>query len=666
MSDAPAGRFDGRTRLWLLGLLLLVLVLLPASVRADSYTLYLFFTFFVFATFGHAWNLLAGYCGLLSFGNQVFVGLGGFSLAVLRYYGEVNIWLAMLLAGAVSAAFAWLLAIPVRERRQGRFTAIAVVVAVAIWIVYEIAIAYAPGLDVFRSHYTRRVAILLLIFLGALPLLRLQGAYFAVATWLIASAVAAVFSSWGVTGAGAGMQIASSVTLRELYYAALLLLVVMTAVIWRMLRSRYGLALTAVRDDEEAARSVGVDIRAMKCTAFVLGGGATGLAAALYFTNGVFITPESAFPVSWSAYFVFVVVAGGMGTLAGPVVGAAIYVVLDRILAASVGQGLLVLGLASIVVMLVMPRGVVGLLHDVRGGNAASRGRVWQRLSRALLGVSGRGEGRAGPGVVAAFLIPGSPLPLLDPDNPARANLRKGLLAARESVRRLRPDALIIYSTQWVAVLDELWLARPRSLGVHVDENWHDLGELRFDVRADVDFAAACVEGTRRLGIGARAVDFEGFPIDVGTIVAQSFLNPDASIPVVAAANNIYHDFARTRALGEMVAAQADSAGKRVVVVGVGGLSGTELRELPTAGADRVARPADDAWNRDFLRVLETGTAEATVENLAGFVREAKADMGMKHFAFVLGALGGEWRRAQTLGYGPLHGAGGAVVEFRP
>ena len=84
--------------------------------------------------------------------------------------------------------------------------------AVVLWILYELLVWRYPGADVFRSAYVRRVSILLLIFLGALPLLKLQGAYFAVATWLIAASVATVFNEWEVVGAGGGMQIKSDVT----------------------------------------------------------------------------------------------------------------------------------------------------------------------------------------------------------------------------------------------------------------------------------------------------------------------------------------------------------------------------------------------------------------------------------------------------------------------
>jgi branched-chain amino acid transport system permease protein len=189
---------------------------------------------------------MAGYCGLLSFGNQVYIGLGAFAMAIGFYYGGMPIWGAWLLSGVAGLAFAWLLAVPLAQAREGAGVRVPVLIAVAIWVIYEILIRYEPGWDVFRSDYVRRVAIVLLIFLGALPLLRLQGAYFAIATWLIAESVSSVFNEWRLVGAGGGMQVKSDVTLTQLYYGGLVLLIVTTAAIWRLLRSRYGVALPEV------------------------------------------------------------------------------------------------------------------------------------------------------------------------------------------------------------------------------------------------------------------------------------------------------------------------------------------------------------------------------------------------------------------------------------
>ena len=398
----------------LLAVLLAFAIAIPWLVGDRSYVTYLVFTFFVFAVFGHAWNLLAGYCGLLSFGNQVYVGIGGFTLAIIFYYGGINVWLALPISGIVTAAFAFLLATPVRESLVGIGVWKPVAVAGVLWAGYEVALGYFPEADIFGEVYIRRVIILLLIFLGALPLLRLQGAYFAVASWLIAAAVGSIFNEWKVVGAGGGMQIKTDATQIEMYYAGLGLLVFATVVIAWLLKSRYGLALTAVRDDEEAARTVGIDIRKVKLIVFVVAGGLSGLAAGLFYIDAVIITPPSAFTIFWSAYFVFIVVAGGMGTLAGPIIGAAIFVVVDRVLSGFTEYPLLVLGIAAVVIIFVMPRGVMGIINALRHLDDSATGRnellealgIGDRLQRALL--FARRRDRA-PGVVASFLVPGSP-----------------------------------------------------------------------------------------------------------------------------------------------------------------------------------------------------------------------------------------------------------------
>ncbi len=655
----------------LLAALVVVLLLVPALVDPRSYWLHLLFTVFVFAVFGHAWNLLAGYCGLLSFGNQVFVGIGGFALAIAHYYWGWPIWAAIACAGVAGFAFACLLAVPLGSRFAGRRVLAPVAVAIVLWIAYEILVAYAPAADLFRSDYVRRVSILLLIFLGALPLLRLQGAYFAVATWLVAESVATVFNEWEVVGAGGGMQIKSAVTLPQLYYAGLALLAVATLAIWRLLRSRYGPALTAVRDDEEAARTVGIDIGRVKSGVFVLAGTLTSLAAGLFYLDAVIITPPAAFNISWSAYFVFIVVAGGMGTLAGPMIGAVIFVVVDRLLAGYAGGGLLLLGIASIVLIFLLPRGVMGvvlwLAHMGPEGVQQTRER-WQRIVEAVLGAGARtrrGREAVQPGVVAAFLVPGSPLPMLAPDNPHWRSLAEGYGKARAALVAARPDVIVLYSTQWFAVLDQLWQGRPRILGQHVDENWHELGAMRYDLRIDVSLAKACVAAANEAGIKSKLIDYEGFPIDTGTIVAMHFLNPDKDLPVLIAANNLYHDWATTRRLAEIACEQAIAQGKRIALVGVGGLSGTLFREEIDLATDRIASASDDAWNRALLRLMTEARIEELAAEVPQFVREAKGEMGMKHLAWILGGAGDRIVGAVVHAYGPAYGAGAAVIEFR-
>lgn len=345
--------------------LLVALIAAPAAIGTRSYALHILMSIFLFAILGHAWNLIAGFAGMLSFGQQAFIGLSGFAQALVIYYTPVSVWTAWPVSGIAALAFAWLLCLPIKARGSRRRVVVGVILAVLAWIGYEGLINIFPGADLFQGAYVRRESLLLLIFLGALPLLKLRGAYFAIATWLIAEAVSTVFNGWSVSGAGGGMQIKSEVTQLQLYYVALALLTSTTAVIWMWVHSYQGLALTAIRDDEDAAQSSGVDVDRVKMLVFIYSAAITGLASGLYFMDVVIITPPSAFTISWAAYIVFIVVAGGMGTIAGPLVGAVLFIVIERLLGAAAGQGLLVLGILSIVLMLFLPRGVMGILSDI-------------------------------------------------------------------------------------------------------------------------------------------------------------------------------------------------------------------------------------------------------------------------------------------------------------
>ncbi|MCU0868624.1 MAG: tRNA U-34 5-methylaminomethyl-2-thiouridine biosynthesis protein [Burkholderiales bacterium] len=266
--------------------------------------------------------------------------------------------------------------------------------------------------------------------------------------------------------------------------------------------------------------------------------------------------------------------------------------------------------------------------------------------------------------IVAAFLVPGSPLPMLRPDNLPWGRIAAGLQRAARALAAARPDVLLVYSTQWLAVLDELWLTRPECAGVHVDENWYEFGDLPYRVRVDTELAHACVAATRRIGVQSKGVDYDGFPIDSGTIVAQHFLDAEARVPIVAAANNLYHSPEQTEQLGALAAQLAHEQGKRAAVIGIGGLSGSILRDEIDIRADRIARTEDDQWNRRVLDLIERADVAGLRAVLPQFRAEARADMGFKHFSWLLGALGGRFYGARTHAYGPVYGSGAAVVEF--
>lgn len=265
--------------------------------------------------------------------------------------------------------------------------------------------------------------------------------------------------------------------------------------------------------------------------------------------------------------------------------------------------------------------------------------------------------------VVSAFLVPGSALPQLRPDIAPWGRLRDAMGKAGAALAESKPDCVLVYSTQWFAVLDQLWVTRKRSTGLHVDENWHEFGEQAFDIVSDTATAQRCVEGCRAAGIHARGVDYDQFPIDVGTITATALMRFGTDDrPVVIAANNLYHSAEQTERLGGIARAAAE--GKRVAVVGIGGLSGNMFRESIDLATDRLFSEADDAANRRLLALMEGGDIDGLRQALPGYAAEARADMGMKHLHWLLGAMEGGFKSATVHAYAPLYGSGGAVVEF--
>src|SRR5207237_1363388 len=156
---------------------------------------------------------------------------------------------------------------------------------------------------------------------------------------------------------------------------------------------------------------------------------------------------------------------------------------------------------------------------------------------------------------------------LLKPEALGWGRLAAAMQRASRSLEASKPDAVLLYSTQWLAVLDQLWLTRRRSQGVHVDENWYEFGDLPYEIHADTELAHACVAGSPRHGVHARGVNYAGFPIDTGTVVACSMLGiGHGDRPLVVASNNLYHSGEITEKLGALAVACAEEQGKRVAV----------------------------------------------------------------------------------------------------
>jgi branched-chain amino acid transport system permease protein len=282
--------------------------------RADMRLMVELFTYLALA---QMWNLLAGYAGLVSVGQQAFLGLGGYVMFATAAFAGVHPLLAILVSGVVTT----LAAIPT-----------------------------------------------------AAIVFRLKGAYFAIGTWVVAEVYMLSFAQVSALGGGSGMSLPVNI-LRELgkrsereaitYWTALALAVLAIAMVYLLLRSKHGLALTAIRDSEPAAESLGVNNDRTKYLVYIAAAAMTGLVGALIFMSKLRISPEAAFNVvDWTAYVIFIVVIGGVGRIEGPIVGTIIFFALRSFLADLGSIYLIILGALAILVMLRAPGGLWGLVAD--------------------------------------------------------------------------------------------------------------------------------------------------------------------------------------------------------------------------------------------------------------------------------------------------------------
>ncbi|MGR6468380.1 branched-chain amino acid ABC transporter permease [Rhizobium sp. PAMB 3182] len=300
--------------------------LVPRDVLQD---LFFILTMLVLA---QSWNLLAGYAGLLSIGQQAFVGFGAYSMFGCVILLGMDPLLATLLAGVLAV----LLAIP-----AGFFS------------------------------------------------FRLQGAYFGVGTWVIAEVVRLIVAQWKTLGGGTGTSLPTEARKEMLgvgflkdafgmktseasdvltYWFALLLAVATILVFYRILRTRQGLGLAAVRDNETAARAVGVNAQRMKVFVYLVTAFITGIAGALIYVQKARISPDAAFSVvDWTAYVLFIVVIGGIGTIEGPIVGIIVFFILQKTLSDFGSIYLLILGFIGIATMILAPTGLWGLFSEKTG-----------------------------------------------------------------------------------------------------------------------------------------------------------------------------------------------------------------------------------------------------------------------------------------------------------
>ena len=298
--------------------ILLLIGLAAAPWWAGRADMRLMSEIYLYLSLACLWNLMAGYAGLVSVGQQAFVGLGGYLLFALTIFGGFHPVFAILLGGLIAAA----VSVPVAT----------------------------------------------LIF-------RLKGAYFAIGTWVVAEVFRLFFAQMQSLGGGSGTSLPVAIVkelgaekaIREAnsYWLALGATAMVLLAVYLFLRSRRGLALTAIRDSETAASGLGIDIWRTKLAVYVVTSAFTAIIGGMIFLQKLRISPDAAFSINdWTAFVIFIVVIGGIGTIEGPIIGTLLFFALREVLADFGTIYLMVLGLVAIVVMLKAPKGVWGLIKD--------------------------------------------------------------------------------------------------------------------------------------------------------------------------------------------------------------------------------------------------------------------------------------------------------------
>jgi branched-chain amino acid transport system permease protein len=291
-----------------------VLALVPVIGVPPLWLLY-FFLFFIYLTLANMWNLLAGYSGLISLCPAAFIGLAGYTMAILTWFGWPY-YIGIILGSIATALFAVIISVPA---------------------------------------------------------FRMKGIYFAIGTLVVPEILRYLFTLWApvgkpVYGGGAGYIVkdVSAVSQAQIYWLALGVGLASVLVIRYVLRSKLGSGLAAIRDNDITAASAGVNVFSAKLYSFVISAFVTGLAGAIFYTFQGYIEPVSAFSVRWLIIIMLSTVIGGEGTEAGPIVGAIIVVFLYFLLARYAEISLIIQGIILIAIMLLAPQGIMGFIQKTR------------------------------------------------------------------------------------------------------------------------------------------------------------------------------------------------------------------------------------------------------------------------------------------------------------
>ena len=268
------------------------------------------------------------------------------------------------------------------------------------------------------------------------------------------------------------------------------------------------------------------------------------------------------------------------------------------------------------------------------------------------------------------YIVPGIPHPLLIPEqNEGWERLRKGFEEARANIEASDADVMLIYSTMWPSVVGHQIQANPEPEWVHVDEMFHELGSIPYKFKMDTDFAKELNECSRERGLHSRTVNYYGFPIDTGSVVALKLLNPNNKIPACIVSSNAYADRAETIVFGKAAREVLEKQNKKAIVVVVMTLSNRLFTNFIDPKDDRIHSPKDEEWNRKLLEFYGAGR----LEDVAQLSREIHKQIRIRKVVnfkpmWWMSSVMGQSNnyKGKIYAYAPLYGTGGAVIGLTP
>ena len=272
--------------------------------------------------------------------------------------------------------------------------------------------------------------------------------------------------------------------------------------------------------------------------------------------------------------------------------------------------------------------------------------------------------------IVESFVVPVHPHTVLAPDqNEGWGKLRQAYDDAAQIIKDSEADLLIIYSTTWPSIIGHQLISDPNPEWVMVDHDFHELGSIHYSFNIDAEFAALWDAENKARGLQSRCVNYRGFPIDVGSVVALTLLNPDNKIPAVIVSSNVYADRSETTVLAKACKEIVRKTGRKAVAITAMSLSNRMFTEHIEPENDRIHSLKDDEWNQKILEFLSAGRLE-DVGQLSRTIQQQIRVQKVVNFKpmWWLSAMNDNRNdlTGKVLAYEAIHGAGCAVVNLNP